>query len=251
MFPFEYVGYAYYIIPILQVICILHLLKTNRSRDWLWLLIFLPFIGCIIYFVREVYPSLGRSGINAQQIGSLFPKQRIKKLEHNLRIADTQANRLLLAEEHARQGNFKEALQLAKASINILNADNPEMLLIIARYCFGAGAYEESLNYLQQAFILKNNRFDRVEDELLLAKNYHQLAKLEDAKLQYAKIAKVHHSLEARYQLGLLLAQSREIESAKQEFTQLIADFKLHPKHVRRKNTQWYSAAQRALSNLR
>jgi hypothetical protein len=98
MFPFLRLGYGYYLIPVLQIVCILHALKTNR-RDWIYLLIFLPRIGAVIYIIRELLPSWRFPGINGSDVKTFFPSGRIKELERNLKIADTDTNRLRLAED--------------------------------------------------------------------------------------------------------------------------------------------------------
>ena len=64
-------AYGYYIVGSLQIICILHALKTSR-RDWLYLVIFLPGIGAIIYIIREILPGLRLSGINGSDVKSFY-----------------------------------------------------------------------------------------------------------------------------------------------------------------------------------
>ncbi len=250
MFPFGLFGYAYYIVPVLQIICVLHVLRTNRSRDWIWLLIFLPLVGCIIYFIKEIYPSLRHSSLNTENVKTLFPSGRIKKLEQNLKIADTAANRLLLADEYARQNNFEKALELTSLSLNGLNADNPDMMLKMGRYAFGAGKFVESLEWLQKAYKGKNNRFDRPEDELLMAKALHQSGDIEGAAQSFQQIIRIHHSIEGRYFYGLLLKEKGDKDAARTQFQAIIEEKDLNPKHVRKANSQWFGLAKKELSNL-
>lgn len=250
MFPFESFGYAYYLIPVLQIICILHALKTNR-RDWIYILIFLPGIGGIIYIIREVIPDLRQSGVSSGNVKTFFPGARIKELEHNLKVADTDANRLRLAEEYARQQNFERAMELTASCMTGIYATNVDMMLNMGRYAFGAGKYTESLDWLNKVLQLKKQKFDRPEDELVYAKALHQSGDTERAEAAYKQFIRIHHSIEGRYNYGLLLKETGRNNEARQEFNTVLEERGLHPKHVRRINAKWVSASRKELTKLK
>ncbi|MGN6435934.1 MAG: hypothetical protein ACTHMM_05345 [Agriterribacter sp.] len=250
MFPFDSFGYIYYLIPVLQIICILHALKTNR-RDWIYILIFLPGIGGIIYIIREVLPDLRHSGVNGNSVKTFFPSARIKELERNLKVADTDANRLRLAEEYAHQENFEKAMQLTASCMQGIYATNVDMMLNMGRYAFGAGKYTESLDWLNKVLPLKKQKFDRPEDELLYARALHQSGDVERAEAAYKQFIRVHHSIEGRYHYGLLLKEAGRNNEARQEFSTVLEERSLHPKHVRRMNAKWVSASRRELAKLK
>jgi hypothetical protein len=98
-------NYYYFIIP-LQVIAIVHALKTER-RQSLYLLIFLPLIGVLIYFVTEILPEIRRGGFTANLQRYLFPNQKIKERTLRVQIADSVTNVLGLAAAYADQGILK------------------------------------------------------------------------------------------------------------------------------------------------
>jgi hypothetical protein len=55
MFPyFEDLYQYYYIVLILQGFCLFHSIRRGTQAKWLWLIVFLPLIGCIIYLFSEV-----------------------------------------------------------------------------------------------------------------------------------------------------------------------------------------------------
>lgn len=248
MFSFLYRGYGYYIVAAFQVICILHALKTNH-RDWIYILIFLPGVGAIIYIIREILPNIRTRGIG-DSINSLFAGGRIKELERNLRIADTDANKLRLAEEYARQKDFGKAMDLTGSCLKGIYANNPGMMLDMGRYSFGAGRYAESLSWLDKALREKNNRFDKPEDELLYARALDQSGDKLRAETAYKQIIRVHHSMEGRYHYGLLLKDAGRTEEARSQFRTVLDERNLHPGHVRRANAQWVTASRKALAKL-
>ena len=241
--------YSYYIIAALQIICILHALKTNR-QNWMYLLIFLPGIGAIIYIIREIVPGWRMSEINASNVKSLFPAGRIKELERNLKIAETDTNKLRLAEEYARQKDFAKAMSLTNSCLKGIYANNAGMMLDMGRYAFGAGQYAESLDWLNKALQEKQNRFDKPEDELIYARALHKSADIVRAETAYKQIIKVHHSIEGRYHYGILLKENGRTEEAKTQFQTVLDERDLHPKHVRHLNAKWVSASRKALAGI-
>ena len=247
MFSLFSFRYGYYIVGTLQVICILHALKTNR-RDWLYILIFLPGIGAVIYIIREMLPGVRLSGMNTDNLKTLFPSGRIKELERNLKIAETDTNRLRLAEEYARQKDFEKAMSLTSACLKGIYANNAGMMLDMGRYAFGAGQYTESLSWLNKALHEKQNKFDRPEDELLYARALHQSGDIASAETAYKQIVRVHHSVEGRYFYGLLLKENGRNEEAKLQFRTVIDERNLHPAHVRRMNAKWVTASRKGLA---
>jgi hypothetical protein len=45
-------GVPYTIVLILQGICVLHALKTGRDYKWIFLIVFIPLVGCGIVTLR-------------------------------------------------------------------------------------------------------------------------------------------------------------------------------------------------------
>ncbi|MEJ0008406.1 MAG: hypothetical protein WDM77_19110 [Steroidobacteraceae bacterium] len=55
-------AYLYLALPIiLEVLLVIHVLKTGRNTLWIWLIIFLPMAGGIAYVIVELIPELSRS----------------------------------------------------------------------------------------------------------------------------------------------------------------------------------------------
>lgn len=118
---FGYWDNSYYLILVVQVLCILHALKSGR-REWLYLLIFLPLLGCIIYFIRELLPEINRGEFFSNLQRLLFPNAKIKELERAVRISDTVTNRLNLAKEYELQHRYGEAIDLTRSCLTDLYA---------------------------------------------------------------------------------------------------------------------------------
>lgn len=54
---------------IIQVLLIVHIVKTGRNTTWIWIVVLLPAAGAIAYFIVEILPELmgGRSARKAKK----------------------------------------------------------------------------------------------------------------------------------------------------------------------------------------
>ena len=191
-------GPYYIILGILQLICIIHAMKTGR-RDWILLLVFLPVIGGIAYFIREILPGLQSGDAVARVQGTLFPNSAIKELEKKLRISDTEANRLNLAREYEKQQRYDKALELTKSCLAGIYANDTGIMQDVARLSFYNNQFAESIGWYDKVLAVKQ-RFDKPEDEIIYARALEGGGSLAKAEEEYTRIIRVHHSLEARYQ---------------------------------------------------
>lgn len=245
MFPYIDSSY-YYVVGILQILCIFHAVKTNR-KDWLYLLIFLPLVGALIYFVREILPGLRTDRIASDMQHTFMPSSRIKELERAVRISDTDANKLALATEYARQQQFPRAIELVRSCLVGIYEHDAGMTLELARLLFYNNEFPESVQMFRKALKLKNNRFDKPEDDLLYARALDGNKDLEKAEEEYQKVIRLHHSMQARYYYGLMLKSLGRGNDARTQFQTILDEKDLHPKHVRRMNAEWVQKAKREL----
>jgi hypothetical protein len=88
------------------------------------------------------------------------------------------------------------------------------------------------------------------EDELLYAKALEGNMELERAEEEYKKVIRVHHSLEAMYYYGLMLKKQRRNKEAVAQFQAVRDEIELHPRYVRRMNTQWVRLSRKEMAGL-
>ncbi|BAV06338.1 hypothetical protein SAMN05421788_106400 [Filimonas lacunae] len=250
MFFGELFGSYYYLIPILQIICIIHALRTDR-KNWIFALFFLPVIGCIIYLVQEILPAYSSGVSNGNARRSLFPNFRIKELEKRLKLANTDANRLALADEYTLQQQYDKAIALTLSCLTGLYANDPDLLLRMARLYTLNSQYTEGLAYFTKALPLQNNRFNRPEDEIMYARTLDGTGENSRAEEEYKRVIRVHHSMEAMYYYGMLLKKQGRTTEARTQFQAVQKEKDLHPKYVRRMNYKWIRFSRIELRSLK
>jgi len=127
-------NYFYLITIGLQAICVIHCLRKGRTTNWIWLIVFLPVIGSLIYIFTEIFTSRDIQNVQSG-IGSVFnPGASLRRLEENLRFTDTFANRVALADAYLSTGNTDRAIELYESSLTGNFEENEHVLsqLIIA-----------------------------------------------------------------------------------------------------------------------
>ena len=120
------------LIPIaLQLLLVIHVIKTGRSFYWIYLLVFLPLVGGLAYLIVEVLPDVGRSRA-LRSAGSaagrlINPTRRLRELESLVRVQDTVRNKQELAEEYLACGMHAAAAELLSSCRTGIYANDPDI----------------------------------------------------------------------------------------------------------------------------
>jgi len=240
-------SYPIYIVGLVaQVFCIIHALKTGR-RDSLYLLIFLPGIGALIYFFMEIWPEISRGDFTKNLTRIFLPNHKIKEMEKKMRLTDTVSNRVNLAEAYAEQKQYDKAITLAKSCLDDPFVNQTGILLKLARLFFASERYLEALQYFEKAKSQNHNKLDRNEDELSYARSLDYTGDLINAEAEYARAIRIHHSMEAMYHYGCLLKKLNRPQEARIQFENVKTQKDLHPRYVRRLNSKWIRLSKQAL----
>src|ERR1700739_4375194 len=93
---------------LIQVILIVHVIKTGRNQIWIWVLALLSIPGALAYIVVEIIPDLFRSR-TAQRTArrlrkALDPERELRRYESEARLGSNVASRQRYAEELVRHG---------------------------------------------------------------------------------------------------------------------------------------------------
>ena len=236
------------LIPVLQILCVVHAFKTGRDRMWIYILLFLPGIGLLAYAAVEILPGLfgGRTarGLTGQAIRQFDPGRGLRQRYAALEEADTIDNRRLLAEELVAAGRNADAVELYRAILTGIHAEDPGMLLGMAKAAYGAGYYDEAL----QAILSlgdSNPRYHPVVAQLLYARILEKLGRDDEAAAQYAMLVTHAPGEEVRCRYALLLQRRGDRTGAKALFDEVLSRSRRAPGHYRREQRDWIDLARR------
>lgn len=245
-------SWVVFLIPI-QIACAVHVVRTGRPYFWLWVILFFSGLGCLIYFFAEILPDLGRNpafGQAAHQAARhLDPARERRRIEQRLAVADTQKNRLDLAEECLRLGDYGNAVELFNSCLSGVFADDPVVRIGLARAQFGAGDYAAAQAGLA---LLQQNHADFQTDAraLLQAQTAEALGQLDEAVQRYGELAETATGEEARGRYALLLKKLGRHGEARRVFERMLERARVAPSYYRRREGEWLRLARRELRNL-
>ena len=242
-----------YLTYFIQILLVIHVLKTGRDRYWIWLLLFLPLIGGVAYLVVEIIPEF-TSGITGQ---------RTRRGVRNLIDpgADVRA-RAAAWEQSSNADNGRHYAQALLAADRAVEAEkildqvldgffktDPALMLLKAQAQFDQEQWGLSLATLED--MQKHNPDLRSpEGHLLYARTLEQTGRSDEAIKEYHAVAGYFPGAQARFLLGLALKNSGQEEEAAEEFRSMIRDAELAPAHFRKSEKNWLDQAGRELSAI-
>lgn len=239
--------YPYYLTIALQVICVIHCMRRGK-QNWIWLIVFLPVVGSIVYIVMEILPS-SRVRAPRVNVGAIVnPRGKIKKLEENLRFTDTFNNRVLLADAYLQTGQTDKAIELYEGSLTGAFAENEYAIaqLIIAYY--QTGRYTDAIKMAGK--IYRQPQFPRSQAHLFYAMALENSGQIEKAETEFKSMLGRYSYYEQRYNYGMFLRRAGRDEEAEKVFTTMLEE-EAQLSSMERKNARaWCSKARTELKTI-
>lgn len=241
-------GNYYYIIIVLQAICVIHCIRKHKDQKWIWLIVFLPFIGCIVYVFSEMF-----SGNEIQQVQSgvstiINPTGRIKKLEKQLQFSDTFNNRVELADAYLITGSTDRAIELYESS---LTGNFSENEYVITQLIVAYGIKQNYPAILPLAKKVYNvPQFARSKAHIAYAIALENTGNRQQAEKEYQLMKARFANFEARYNYGLFLIRDNRVDEAKQLFKAIAEEETQLSSRERKYNRQFISLAKDELRKL-
>ena len=219
---------------IVQIGFAVHAVKTGRETYWVYIIIFIPGIGCAIYFLTQVLPELGQSHTVRKAGNSLIkavdPERELRRRKEEIEIADTIENRMNLANECIDAGFSAEAVTLLEGCLKRGHEGDPHILLRLARALFDSERYKDAKEVLEN-IIEKNPSFKSHEGHLLYVRSLEEIGLTEDAVKEYEVVSTSFPGEEARVRYGLLLQKIGRHTDAKNIFNESLLRAKRAPKY--------------------
>ncbi|MCU7958905.1 MAG: tetratricopeptide repeat protein [gamma proteobacterium symbiont of Bathyaustriella thionipta] len=167
-----------------QIAFAVHVVKTGRETFWIYIIMFVPAVGCAVYFFTQVMPDLGQSTTvrkaGRSLVKAIDPERELRRRKEELEIADTLENRLKLADECLEAGFADEAAELLQSCLRAGYEHDPDMLFKLAQAQFQQQQYTQVKQTLDE-LIEHNPRWKSADAHLLYARTLQALHKYEQA----------------------------------------------------------------------
>jgi hypothetical protein len=238
---------------ILQIICIIHVLKTGRPGWWIFVIIFVPLAGGVAYLIVELIPSLLKSQrparLHETLIHTLNPGKKIEELEERLEESDTFLNKKELADEYVRQGFYEKAEALYRQCLTGPYTDDIYILHSLAHTLFKLQRYDEAEELLQRIHE-KEGRFENHDAWLLYADVLTEKGNYEEAEKEYRVLSTSYPGLKAMFHYGVFLRKNGKTNEASATFRQLLKLYSRLQSFNKRTERVWEQKAREALHDI-
>ncbi len=234
----------------LQACCVYHAVRTGKPLVWVYVILFLPVVGGLVYLVAVVLPELGQSPAARQAVigvqRAIDPERDYRRLAGELETVDSVDARRKLAEECLRLGRPGEAVRLYEAALIGIHKDDPRLMLALARARFADGDFAGCLGTLDD-LKAANPTFESSEGHLLYARALEGAGRVAEALGEYEALVRYFAGEEARARYAVALQQAGEADRAREVFQAIARTVDKSPAFYRRAQREWYDLAKRNL----
>ena len=234
-----------------QVLCAVHVLRTGRPTQWLFVIMLLPVAGCLAYLFLELLPEMRHSRAArriTKDVGAVVnPDGELRRLTKEAMRTDSVQNKFDLAKECIARGRFFDAKELLEQCLTGIHADDPNIMMAMARAQFGDRDYvgcSETLDRLREV----NPEFQSSEGHLMYARAKEGQGRDGEALAEYAALSTYYPGEEARCRHALLLHRIGELEDAQSTFQQVVTSVETGSKAYFRAQREWYDLARQHLT---
>ena len=246
------------VILAVQVMTVVHVVRTGRDRSWVYIVIFVPLAGCVAYFFAEMLPDLmgyrsvrsAASSIESGIKNVVDPGRTYRKLYEEARLVDSAESKRVLAEECARKGNFAEAIEHFRAALVGIHAEDPAILLGLGEAMLESDKFKEALVEFKRVESI-DKHYKPLERKLMTARSLEGLGEAKAAETEYRSVIDIVPGPEGKVRFAHFLYTQGRITEARDLLQQILDQSKRLPKHSRRLNRYWLDQAETAMQQLR
>ena len=233
---------------LIQLALVVHIIKTGRNTSWVFIVLIFPLIGSLAYLIVELLPEWtgSRTARTAKRniAKAINPERELREAIDQYTVANTAQNGMRLAELYLQHGNNFEAKQLYQRTLSGVHADDPELLLGLARAHFGLREYDDALKRLD---LLKEKHPDRTSPDghLLYARALQEAGRVPDAIKEYESLVSYYPGPEPACRYAMILKDRADPERARALLEGVVKTAGRSGKHYNTIQKDWVTLARR------
>jgi len=231
---------------ILQGIAIVHFIRRRPDTYWIFVILFLGWIGAVVYIVAEVIPDAGllRGSFQA------FPRRRrIHELERAILDNPSAGNYEELGLLYLDDGDFARARGCYDRSIS-QRTDSVDPFYRRGVAEVELGDFAAAVPDLERA-VSSDPNYDFLRAAGLLAHAYAQTGQSEKADALFQEATKTSTSSETYYNYALFLHAQGRRDEARQWAQKILDKRPSMPAYQRRRERGWFRKAYALLARSR
>ncbi len=235
---------------LLQLICLVHMVRTGRPTWWAFILIAGSYLGVAAYAITQILPDLQHDprarGAARGLARNLDPTRDLRRLRDELARADTVKNRLQLGSEFLALGEAGEAEAVFRECLKGMHATDPYILLDLARAQFAQDKFADAHASLG-TLIANNPDFKSPDGHLLYARALEALDRIPEALVEYDVLEESFPGEEARVRKAELLGKLGRSDEARTVLEKVLERTRVAPGYYRKAQREWIDRAKKLL----
>ena len=242
----------YSVAPIvLLIVCVVHAVRTGRIFPWIYLIIFLPLIGSLIYIAMEVLPGLLASR-RARRLGTTVrdladPHRALREAHREVGLVGSVDAKRALAEQYMERGRYADARAIFADALQGQFKEDTALLYGLARAQFMCGDGSGAQATMDALFKADPN-YGSADAHLLYARALELQERDSEALEEYKRLVRYFPGEEARARYGLLLRKVGREEEARTIFQEILHLLDGAPSRYQRAQRQWAEIAKQYAS---
>jgi hypothetical protein len=234
-----------------QVLGAVHVIRTGRPYWWIFLIVFVPLVGMMVYLVAEILPELIGNGRARQAVSGvtnfLDPGRELRDAMRQKEIAPTVQNKAALAEAYLAAGQPACSASLYREALTGVYSTDPGLMLGLARALFAQGEAMQAQVTLER-LRAANPDHTSAEGHLLYVRSLELQDKSDAALYEYAALVGYYPGQEARYRYALLLKKTGRSAEARKFLEDICQAIDYGPRFQYHEQRKWYDLARRELT---
>jgi hypothetical protein len=247
-----YLGIGLHVIVVIYFA--VHAVRSRQSMYWLFILFVFPMLGSAVYFFAVYLPSLRHSRgarVATRAITEwVDPDRAVREARADLDRAPTVEHRMRLGAALSAAGKVGEALAHYEAAANGPFANDPALLLALARAQFAVGNHAAADATLFSLFAASPQARHQGEPTLLYARTLAALGAFGTRAAFEQALTCASDAAPRCLFADWLAGQTDEADRlrASSLYAEIAHDAKHWPPHAREHNREWLQRAQAALA---
>ncbi|WP_034057449.1 CDC27 family protein [Lacinutrix jangbogonensis] len=224
----------YYLTIALQGFCIYHLIKNRNQYYWIFLILFIPVIGSIIYLVTQVYNKRDADVIKENLTSVLIPTKKVKDLEKKLQFSETFQNRLDVADAFFEIKDYSNAITHYEVALKDETQNNYFILeQLIASY-YNLKDYNKTIVYAEK--LMSYPEFKQSKSEFIYGLALDKTGDYEAAEKHLKSIDQRY----SNYSERLVLANFFIAKEKGDEAIEILNEIAIESQHMTKLNKRKY-----------
>ena len=236
---------------VIQIFCVVHVLKTARPYWWVLVVFIAPAcLGGLVYLFVEVLPEWRRRPVLRSIKNRKASKGDIKRLEEKVDFCATVDVQSQLADAYLSRSQFPEAVKAYRECLQGVHSDDDVQLYRLSEALYRNGEFAKSLEILAK---LKQSGYRdyQVYRDFQEARCLSGVGESEKAITLLESIVDSYSGEEARYRLGAELLVVGRADQAQEAFEEVIKNARVYKKATAGNQKRWVRFSKKALKQIR